>query len=195
MTARLVPLTLLLSLLCPVSLLSQSPGTITGTVIDPARAPPPPAPGPRPPPRAQSPRARGAAARRRRRGACPDAHRRAGPLPLRGLESRLLYGRGRARRLRTVHPKRRAGRERRGGAGGAAGARARRGDGNAHGSAFGAGRGPPPRAARRGLLLFEPHRREPRPRQSGPRAAVGALRLGRGGERGAAFHPAGPGGD
>ena len=39
MTARLVPLTLLLSLLCPVSLLSQSPGTITGTVLDPARAP------------------------------------------------------------------------------------------------------------------------------------------------------------
>src|SRR3990167_1314385 len=39
MTARLVSLTLLLSLLCPVSLLSQSPGTITGTVLDPARAP------------------------------------------------------------------------------------------------------------------------------------------------------------
>ena len=39
MTARLVSLTLLLSLLCPVSLLSESPGTITGTVLDPARAP------------------------------------------------------------------------------------------------------------------------------------------------------------
>lgn len=39
MTARLVSLTLLLSLLCPVLLLSQSPGTITGTVLDPARAP------------------------------------------------------------------------------------------------------------------------------------------------------------